>query len=240
MNTEKFFIKDPNQTFEIEYKTPQQHTTIRWWANETINIGEEVSTHYIYIKNGQMELDCYQGRFNIMAGFCGVFPGQIKISGNGNGMIATRHNYRGILTITGAIEQTGRLNYIDGCSATLLVSPLKLGDPCINFLYIPEGIDQTPHTHPSLRLGLVVSGQGICKVEEEEYKLQPSTLFCLPEDKLHSFHTQDKALRIVVYHPDSDVGPSDESHPMLNRTLVNGVPAHKIPGIRSRLQSSKH
>lgn len=31
------------------------------------------------------------------------------------------------------------------------------------------------------------------------------------------------ALKIVVYHPDSDFGPTDEAHPMVNRTIINGV-----------------
>jgi hypothetical protein len=45
-------------------------------------------------------------------------------------------------------------------------------------------------------------------------------VFVLPTDELHGFHTQDQHLRVVVYHPDSDFGPTDEAHPMINRTSL--------------------
>ncbi len=41
-------------------------------------------------------------------------------------------------------------------------------------------------------------------------------------------------LRIVAWHPDSDTGPSDDDHPMLNRSMVNGVSAAEIDEIRTR------
>lgn len=52
--------------------------------------------------------------------------------------------------------------YIDGCSDTLLISPLMFGDPCFNHLHFPKGIKQTLHTHPSGRAGLIVRGRGWC------------------------------------------------------------------------------
>jgi len=34
----------------------------------------------------------------------------------------------------------------------------------------------------------------------------------------------EEALDVVVYHPDSDTGPSRDDHPMLNRTWIAGQP----------------
>ena len=56
--------------------------------------------------------------------------------------------------------------------------------------------------------------------------------FILPTDAPHAFHTRDQFLKICVYHPDSDTGPTTDDHPMVNRTLVNGVSANRMPEIR--------
>ena len=99
-----------------------------------------------------------------------------------------------------------------------------MGDPCLNFLHVPTSVDQTPHTHPTL-CGYVVSGSGTVVVEDGEASLEAGMIFLLMPDVLHSFHTQNAELRIVIFHPDSDFGPSDEVHPMLNRTFIDGQSA---------------
>ena len=60
----------------------------------------------------------------------------------------------------GTLERRGRLRYIDGCTDSLLVPPWRLGEACLNHLHIPAGIEQTMHTHPSDRIGVVVRGTG--------------------------------------------------------------------------------
>lgn len=124
----------------------------------------------------------------------------------------------------GWIEEKGRLSYIDGCSDSLLVYPPRLGDPSLNLLYFPPGIDQTFHRHPSIRLGCVVSGSGFsCYGEnktEEEYELKPETAFCLVEQERHRFRTESSEMLIIAFHPDGDWGPTDKNHTMLNRTYI--------------------
>lgn len=39
---------------------------------------------------------------------------------------------------------------------------------------------------------------------------------------------------VIAYHPDSDFGPQDEDHPMVNRTIVDGVSASKLEAIRTK------
>ena len=154
-----------------------------------------------------------------------------------HGFVCVRKNYRGVPMWGGPLEVAGRLKYIDGCSDTLLLAPPVKGDPCLNYLHVPPGVSQTPHTHPSARAGCVVSGAGFCRVAGRTVDLLPGTIFILPADELHSFHTSDQPLRIVVYHPDSDFGPTDEVHPMINRTIItkdadvcaNGKTAEMIP-----------
>lgn len=129
----------------------------------------------------------------------------------------------------------GRLKYIDGCTDTLLIAPWKLGQPCLNLLYFPEGIDQTAHTHPSDRLGVITAGQGRCVTPDGSYELRPGMIWRIPADGLHKFQTDPgHSMTVIAYHPDSDFGPQDEFHPMLNRTIVGGVSARHLDEIRTK------
>ena len=161
-------------------------------------------------------------RQDLSAGMFFSAPGPVSISAL-RGFICVRRAYRGLPIWGGPIETFGRLKYINGCSDTLLLAPPVKGDPCLNYLYVPPGVSQTAHTHPSVRVGCIIEGAGTCLLEDRTLDLVPGTVFVLPADELHSFHTSDQFLRIVVYHPDSDFGPTDEAHPMINRTVIAGV-----------------
>ncbi len=124
----------------------------------------------------------------------------------------------------GWVEEQGRLSYIDGCSDSLLVYPPRMGDPSLNLLYFPAGITQTPHLHPSIRLGCVISGHGKSDVwvkgQQNSVDLEPGKSFCLEENELHRFTTSDSHMTVIAWHPDGDWGPTDHNHTMLNRTYL--------------------
>jgi hypothetical protein len=124
----------------------------------------------------------------------------------------------------GWVEEKGRLSYIDGCSDSLLVYPSRLGDPSLNLLYFPPGIDQTFHRHPSIRLGCVIHGSGFSCFGEigntEERVLESGMGFCLTEQERHRFRTEQNSMVVVAFHPDGDWGPTDKNHTMLNRTYI--------------------
>lgn len=190
-------------------------------AGEKVNIqsgdtgfGYAVGQSVEITKNGQMKV--------VDEGMFFSVPGPAKVT-SFYGMLALRHNYSGFSMSGGPLEKLGRLKYIDGCSDTLLLAPMLKGDPCLNFLYVPPNINQTAHTHPSVRIGMVVSGEGYCRADGKNNTLNPNCIFVLEPDEIHSFHTVDKHLRIIVFHPDSDFGPTNDSHPMLNRSYVEGM-----------------
>jgi quercetin dioxygenase-like cupin family protein len=148
----------------------------------------------------------------------------LTIAKNSRVFITQRKDYNGLQSMGGPIESEGRLKYIDGCTDSLLVSPPLLGDPCLNLLHFPPEINQTMHTHPSSRTGIVASGEGFCVTENSEFNLKPGMIFYLPKNTKHNFKTEvDKNLNVISYHPDSDWGPTHELHPMINRTWVNGL-----------------
>lgn len=151
-------------------------------------------------------------------------------------MAAQRYDYFGVNRAGGPIEGLGRLKYIDGCSDTLLIGPQVKGEACINHLHFPTRIDQTQHTHPSSRIGIVARGMGECETPLGPTPLVPGRLFFIPKDGLHKFRTFDSEMDVIAYHPDSDHGPEHQNHPMVNRTLVDGTKIDNSTGVHASAQ----
>ncbi len=152
-----------------------------------------------------------------------VLPDRARIVG-GRGLIVLVDRHRGLFGVGGPVEPTGRLRYIDGARDTVLVAPVVRGAPCLNLLHLPASTVQTDHDHPSVRVGLVVSGSGTCILAGRTEALRQGTVFVLPAGAVHRFETPaDDGLRLMAWHPDSDTGPTDDDHPMLNRTLQPGT-----------------
>jgi hypothetical protein len=218
-------------------------TQVYAWGHPRQHIEFEGNgTHFGFVTQGEATLVYGENRrFALASGmyFCLPEDGWIE---NGAGIIITRLEYEGMFTIGGPIEKKGRLRYIDGCSDTLLIPPVKKGDACLNFLHFPENITQTRHTHPSVRIGIVARGNGRCIVPENydgtgpdvAINLMPGNAFVIPPNGHHSFLTDDGIMDVIAYHPDSDTGPEDDNHPMINRTIINGVSAANLDNIRTQ------
>ena len=197
-------------------------TRVRAWNQSALELSSE-GTHYVIAYAGASTLERSKTTFPLAAGMFASVPGSFVVNGvatQGAGLVITHPGYRGFFQLGGPIEATGRLRYIDGCTDSLLLAPPVLGDPCLNHLHIPAGATQTRHVHPSVRVGMVVGGEGICVTPDRELSLRPGLAFVIAADQLHSFCTRGGSLDVVVYHPDSDTGPTHEDHPMLNRTLL--------------------
>lgn len=206
----------------FDLRKNQHPAIVSGWTNSRLESEGEL-THFGFVGSGSASLACTNGTFELKAGMYFALPGEGAVEGSGRGFVVSLVDYQGLFQLGGPVERTGRLRYIDGCSDTLLIAPPKLGDPCLNLLHIPPHTNQTAHTHPSIRVGMVLDGEGFCRTPDNEVRLEPGLVFVIQTDGLHSFHTAEKSLRIVAWHPDSDFGPTDETHPMVNRTLVNGV-----------------
>lgn len=191
-------------------------------------------THLGVVLDGEILLTCQGLERRLHAGDFLSVAGAATIVASGRGMVSSASQYVGMNLFGGPIEKTGRLRYIDGCSDTLLVPPVRKGDPCLNHLHFPKGIRQTPHTHPSVRTGLVFKGEGDCIVPDADpIPLRPGCVFVVPTDALHSFNTYEETMDVIAFHPDSDTGMTDDDHPMVNRTIVDGVSANQIEAIRT-------
>ena len=115
----------------------------------------------------------------------------------------------------------GNLSYMDGGTNTTAVNPGRLGDPVINYVHFPAGMQQTLHTHPSHRVGMILKGRGLVELDNSEFPLEPGDVFFMQRNVLHNFmcpYNEDVVL--FVFAPDSGTGPTDEVNPLKIRTYV--------------------
>jgi mannose-6-phosphate isomerase-like protein (cupin superfamily) len=199
-----------------------------WNGDDQVDF-DGTGTHFGYCDKGPTEF--YVPAFGIAywlhSGMYFSCPLPFHIR-KGRGVVITREGWHGFFQLGGPIEHKGRLRYIDGCTDSLIVSPPKKGDPCLNLLYFPPGVDQTAHVHPSDRIGIILSGKGRCVYDADNkiVDLVPGMMFCIHTNGLHKFQTPyGEDMRVMAYHPETDFGPDDEAHPMLNRTIIEGVSA---------------
>ena len=198
------------------------------FIQESYTTESRTSTYYGIVVSGVVEITTpgFSTRANQGTFFC--LPGEFEINPKGNVVLIERLGYLGV-PIIGSIEKQGRLTYIDGCSDTVLVSPPRFGDPVLNHLHFPPGIVQTQHTHPSIRMGVIIRGKGIAfslnsnGEADWTHELESGSVFLLHAHSKHSFRTDvsGSTMDVIAFHPDSDWGPQDGLHPMLNRTYLN-------------------
>jgi quercetin dioxygenase-like cupin family protein len=180
------------------------------------------STYFGFVTEGTLKI-FRKGlpALELAAGMYFSVPGEFGYASEGRFFVAERFGYRGLFSVGGPVEDSGRLCYIDNCSVTQLVPPVRLGDPTLQQLVFPAHVDQAMHIHPSIRMGYVYAGRGLCKsADGQKQTLEKGDVFYLPERHVHGFQSLDQPMVIIAFHPESDVGPTDQSHPMLSRTYL--------------------
>lgn len=202
----------------VDLRSDPFPTLVNTWSGGAAELPAS-GTQFGFVHTGPAELECASGTFRLKPGMYFSAPGAAVIRG-GSGLAITREGFLGFFHLGGPVEDTGRLRYIDGCTDSLLVPPVLLGDPCLNLLHIPPQTRQSAHTHPSVRVGQIVRGSGECVTPGGRFALRPGLAFVIAADSLHSFHTDRESLLVIAYHPDSDFGPTHECHPMVNRTIL--------------------
>lgn len=184
------------------------------------------STHYGYCVAGKIHIAAEGIDAALSAGGFFALPGAFEARVEGLTVAIERFGFR-CAPLLGRVEARGRLAYIDGCSDTVLCAPPRLGDPVLNHLHFPAGIRQSLHTHPSIRLGVVARGGGLAFGQRAmdgadfEEALIEGAVFAIDAHERHAFRTEKGAsMDVIAFHPDSDWGPTDGAHPMLNRTYL--------------------
>ena len=210
-------------------------------------------SYFGYVFEGDAIIEPMKGRpsernsYDLMSGMYFSINSDFTIYG-GKGIVIARLGEKCVNVFGGPIEEEGRLKYIDGCTDSLLIPPVLLGYSCLNHLHFPTGIDQTMHTHPSMRVGMVAKGSGNCVTPFGNADLYTGQVFIIHEETgirekgqdgdmylsgSHCFQTFEKTMDVIAFHPDSDWGPEHEEHPMINRTIVDGISAKYIDEIKT-------
>jgi len=154
----------------------------------------------------------------------GLFVGALNetVTFKGDGYVVETPGFKTLTEKIATLDPTihGDLSYINGCSNTNVINPPRNGDPCLNYLYFPKGVNQSFHTHPSLRVGFVLHGHGTAWIENDKYELNAGDVFVLDRMVNHRFSTEDSPMSLIAFHPDSEDGPRDEGNPMKTRTYI--------------------
>jgi hypothetical protein len=178
------------------------------------------SSYWVLVAAGEARAQLGDDRFSLRSSCYLTTTGPGAVTG-GTGLVIALAGYRAVRQLGGPLEPTGRLRYVDGCSDTLLVCPPRLGEPCLNHLHIPPLINQSVHAHPSVRVGVIARGHGLCRTAAGDIPLMPGLGWLIPSGLRHSFVTTEHSLDVFAWHPDSDFGPTDGDHPMINRTVLD-------------------
>jgi len=195
-----------------------------------VGLAPAEGTRFVYVHRGLVWVN---SRYILGAGqYACVTDGPILAETDTVALIIQVRNYRGMFMVGGPIERAGRLRYIDGCTDSLLIPPVKKGDPCLNYLHFPDGVIQTPHTHPSVRIGMVAHGTGKCITPQGVHLMNEGDVFIIHKATgetvpgsdwpvgSHGFVTDEDEMRVIAFHPDSEVGPTDEVHQMKAATKL--------------------
>ena len=216
-----------------QFTDDRQSIRIAIVADGRITFHEDAS-HYIVIFEGEFEVELALSTHRLSRGCFGSFPGLTHMQGEGRAVVVSSIGYRSPILVGGPIEECGRLRYVDGCTSSILLPPPVRGEPCLNFMHLPQQTRQTMHTHPSLRAGIILSGSGQCATEDAILPFEAGTVFFIPPNLPHSFQSSDERLRVAIFHPDSDSGPTHTDHTMLNRTFIEGQSAQALSTFHTR------
>lgn len=213
------------EPFGMLTELPEDRTRVFGFAHEPMSeefrfVIPSDGACYGFVAAGRAQISDPYVDWYLRAGQWFVTPTgcRLDFAGESRVVVAQKLTHRALSAAGGPVEARGRLRYIDGCSDTLLAPPARRGDPCLNLLHFPPGIEQTFHEHPSVRAGVVARGSGWCETPEGRSPLVAGLIFSIPAGGTHRFVTDERAMDVIAYHPDSDWGPTDEEHPMLNRT----------------------
>ena len=201
---------------------------VHFFQTNAINIYESPADHLYYFKTyiGNHPIEVERGDcvyyFSDDLTTANVVKGPCHISSEHLATVV-----RGYMPpkATIALEGITTLPYVNGCSTKQLFSPIRLGDPTLQYLRMPAGSkEQTHHIHATARVVLILSGKGRCIVGMNEgvttTELGPGTVCILEPMCPHHFETYPgENLIAIPLHIFSSIGPQEKNHPMFNGTV---------------------
>ncbi|MBL56692.1 MAG: hypothetical protein CMP61_05850 [Flavobacteriales bacterium] len=125
-----------------------------------------------------------------------------------------------------SLQGVTTLPYVNGCSTKQLFSPIRLGDPTLQYLKMPPSSrEQEHHIHSTFRVVLILSGRAKSIVGMDNTsiatELKPGSICILEPMCPHHFESYpEESLIAIPLHIFSSVGSSEKNHPMFNGTVL--------------------
>lgn len=180
-------------------------------------------TDYVLLHNASLSTSIGNLR-NVEAAICHVDPYAVTCGDTDSSAVIISYPGLRLLENRYYVQRKldqGNLSYMDGGTNTTAVNPGRLGDPVVNYVHFPANMYQTLHTHPSHRVGLVLSGNGKIELDNNEYfDIRQGEAFFMRRNELHNFITDKEPVILFVFAPDSGTGPTDEVNPLKIRTYI--------------------
>ena len=115
----------------------------------------------------------------------------------------------------GYVEEVGGEGRQDGRSCSLLAMAPSRGGPRVTHLHIAPGTAESARRHAGGRIGIVVRGRGRAHHEcGPPMALYPGRGWRIPAGERYRFETDEEALDIVVFQPESDWSAAAEARGM--------------------------
>jgi len=212
-----------------EHNHENKTTRVYGFTPETFLLLPGGHTHFGFVLSGHIVLGYANGSKMPLPKGCHFCVKEVAtVESYGTGIVSSAEGFAGMNQFGGPLENEGRFRYVDGCSNSLLVHPLRKGDPCFHHLHLDPHVKEMPHTHPSLRTLVVYRGEGEAIVPGlDTVHIKRGDAFVIEPDCVHSFNTGEAGMSLVTYHPDSVVGYTDDNNPMLNNTISGGKSARR-------------
>jgi quercetin dioxygenase-like cupin family protein len=211
---------DVKNTYETKDRWPLKITKLE--SGESRAFDATSGTYYLMLHNASYYADDVKFE-NVNGSFCVNDHFTLKCLGDSSAVVI---EYLGLRLLENRyfIQKEldmGNLSYIDGGTNTTAVNPGRLGDPVVNYVHFPANMHQTLHTHPSHRVGLVLSGKGKTELDDEVmFEINKGDCFFMRRNELHNFITEDEPVFLFVFAPDSGTGPTDDVNPLKIRTYI--------------------
>ncbi len=170
------YLAEPRHGAGFDARTTMYPTTMDVYTDygEYNNVGDLYGTTYGVVVRGKVELgkSTASGReiYTLRDGSYFSFPNSFSMKlMHGQAVepdftpcvvLITRLGFLG-QTVIGRMESQGRSPFADGCGDTLLVYPPRIGDPTLAHIHFPGNILRDEHSHSSICMGVVMSGEGL-------------------------------------------------------------------------------
>lgn len=152
---------------------------------------------------------------------------------HGAGILMQKTGFDAQTLIGGPDDGRGRLRWINGVRYSLLVPPMKSGDPCLELISFPRNHFGSLITFAFPFIAVVRDGEGEIQTEDRNYRVEWGNQISIPPNYPHRYVTTPRApLQLVVFQTVTGESFDDGRNPLVEATIYKGQSAQDVDEIR--------